>query len=114
VKSPGSAHTGTGAWLVQRATALILALSLPLLTGRAVLAWPFDHAGWQALFEPAWVRVALLFTAFALALHAWVGMRDILMDYVKPIALRLALYLWVITTLAGNVLWLASILWRPA
>jgi len=36
------------------------------------------------------------------------------MDYVRPIGLRLALYLAVIITLAGSVAWLAAILFNPA
>ena len=52
----------------------------------------------------------LIFTA-ALALHAWVGMRDILMDYVHHTGVRLALTLAVIVTLAACVLWMAAVLW---
>ena len=75
---------------------------------------PLDFAGWQALFAPLWLRVLMLLASLALALHAWVGMRDIFMDYVHPIGLRLALYLAVIVTLAASVAWLAAVLWSVA
>lgn len=112
-RSSGS-HTGTGTWLLQRATAVSLAILLPILIIRTLVALPLDHAGWQALFEPIWVRVAWLLAALALALHAWVGMRDLLMDYVKLMAVRLTLYLVVIATLAVSVFWLMATLWRAA
>lgn len=105
------AHTGTGAWLMQRATAVALAVLLPLLLARLLAALPVDYEGWRALFAPVWARVALLLAAAALALHAWVGLRDILMDYVKPVAARLALYFIVIAVLAGSVAWLLAALW---
>lgn len=111
MKRSNGSHTGTGTWLVQRATAVALAILLPMLALRTVAALPLDYAGWQALFGPTWVRVAWLLAALSLALHAWVGMRDLLMDYVKPMAVRLALYLMVIATLAGSVLWLMASLW---
>ena len=111
MKSAAGAHTGTGTWLLQRASAVVLALALPMLALYVLAALPLDFAGWQALFAPLWLRVPMLLTAVALALHAWVGMRDIFMDYVHPIGLRLALYLAVIVTLAGSVTWLAAILW---
>jgi succinate dehydrogenase / fumarate reductase membrane anchor subunit len=111
VKSATGSHTGTGTWLVQRATAVGLALTLPALIVYFLAAWPADFAGWQALFAPVWLRVLMLLAAAALALHAWVGMRDIFMDYVHPTMLRLALYLAVIVTLAGSVTWLAAVLW---
>lgn len=114
MKSATGSHTGTGTWLLQRATAVALALALPGLTIYLLAALPLDFAGWQALFAPLWTRVLMLLTAVALALHAWVGMRDIFMDYVHPTVLRLALYLAVIVTLAGSVVWLAAILWGAA
>jgi succinate dehydrogenase / fumarate reductase, membrane anchor subunit len=114
VKTAIGSHGGTGSWLLQRATALGLAVALPGLFIACLAAMPLDFAGWQALFAPLWLRVLVLLTAGALALHAWVGMRDIFMDYVRPVGLRLALYLAVIVTLAGSVTWLAAVLWRAA
>lgn len=114
MKSTAGAHTGTGTWLVQRASAVVLALALPGLALYVLVALPLDFTDWQALFAPLWLRVLMLLTAAALALHAWVGMRDIFMDYVPSTGLRLALYLAVIVTLAGSVTWLAAVLWRAA
>lgn len=114
MKSTTGAHTGTGSWLLQRATAVALALAGPVLVAYFLAALPLDFAGWQALFAPLWLRVSMLLTAAALALHAWVGMRDIFMDYVRHTGLRLALLLAVIVVLAVSVVWLAAILWRPA
>lgn len=114
MKSTTGSHTGTGTWLVQRATAVVLAVVLPGLAIHFLTALPVDSAGWQALFVPRWVRVMLLLTMTALALHAWVGMRDIFMDYIQPVGLRLALYLVVIVILVGSVAWLATTLWSVA
>lgn len=110
MKTATGSHTGTGTWLLQRATALVLAVALPVLVLAFLMALPLDFAGWQALFVPLWRRVLILLTGVALALHAWVGMRDIFMDYVHPMGLRLSLYLLVIMTLSGSVVWLAAIL----
>lgn len=110
MKTAGGSHSGTGAWLLQRATAMVLALLLPLLVLRFLLVSPGDFAAWQAWLAPLWMRVLLLLGAVALALHAWVGMRDILMDYARPTGLRLTLYLAVIALLAGSVAWLAAVL----
>lgn len=114
MKSTTGSHTGTGTWLVQRASAVLLALALPGLVFYLLTALPLDFAGWRALFAPLWLRVGMLLTAAALALHAWVGMRDIFMDYVRSTGARLVLYLLVILTLAGSVAWLAATLWSVA
>jgi succinate dehydrogenase / fumarate reductase membrane anchor subunit len=114
MKSSTGSHTGTGTWLLQRASALVLALVLPALAIRMLVATPTDYADWQSLFAPLWLRVLLLLAGVALGLHAWVGMRDILMDYVHSTGLRLALYLAVIITLACSVMWLAAIMFGAA
>jgi succinate dehydrogenase / fumarate reductase membrane anchor subunit len=114
MRSASGSHTGTGVWLLQRATALLLALALPGLGIYLLAALPTDYPGWQSLFEPHGVRVLILLTVAALALHAWAGMRDILMDYVRPTGLRLVLVLAVIVILAGSVTWLAAILFDPS
>jgi succinate dehydrogenase / fumarate reductase membrane anchor subunit len=112
--SASGAHTGTGSWLAQRATAGVLAFVLPGLLVYFLIALPVDFAGWQALFAPLWLRVSMLLAGLALALHAWIGVRDIFMDYVRPVGPRLALYLAVIGTLAATLVWLAAVLWGAA
>ena len=111
MKPIAGAHSGTGLWLLQRGTAVVMALALPLLAWRISMALPLDFAGWQALFAPLWMRLAAWLFIATLAMHAWIGMRDILMDYVRPLGLRLALYLIVIVTLAACVTTMAAVLW---
>jgi succinate dehydrogenase / fumarate reductase membrane anchor subunit len=45
-------------------------------------------------------------------IHAWIGVRDILMDYVKPTGLRLAFQITTILWLVGCAGWAVRILWR--
>ena len=58
------------------------------------------------------MRVATLLFAASLAWHAWVGVRDILMDYVQPVGVRLTLQVIVLLTLAGYMGWTIQVLWR--
>jgi len=73
---------------------------------------PITYAVWKDLFAQGWMRVATLLFAGSLAWHAWVGMRDILMDYVKPAGLRLGLEVAVLVVIAAYLGWTAQILWR--
>jgi succinate dehydrogenase / fumarate reductase membrane anchor subunit len=112
--SASGMHGGTGSWLLQRASAIVLALLLPGLLGYFLFALPVDFSSWRALFAPLWLRVSMLLAGLALALHSWIGMRDIFMDYVRPLGLRLALDLAVIVTLAATLVWLAAVVWGVA
>jgi succinate dehydrogenase / fumarate reductase membrane anchor subunit len=106
------AHYGLRDWLAQRVTALIMALYTMIMAGVFLNHAPFTYSSWKALFAQGWMRVATLLFALSLAWHAWVGMRDILMDYVKPDGLRLALRVGVLLLLAAYVGWTIQILWR--
>ena len=77
------------------------------MTGR-----PISYGVWRDLFQNGWMRVATLLFAVSLAWHAWVGVRDIVMDYIKPDGLRLGLEVVTILVLAGYVGWTVQVLWR--
>jgi succinate dehydrogenase / fumarate reductase membrane anchor subunit len=106
------AHYGLRGWLVQRVSAIVMALYTALFAVAVAVSRPVDHTAWKALFGQGWMRFATLLFFASLFLHAWVGMRDILMDYVKPTGLRLALEVLVILVLVGCAGWAVQMLWR--
>ena len=114
-RNPVGAHYGTGGWLLQRLTALFMAIYTIGLA--ACLLWhaPSSYADWKSILSGNVARISTMFFFAALLYHAWIGMRDILMDYVKPSGLRLAMQVAVGVTLAFYLIWSASILWgaRP-
>lgn len=81
---------GQRAWLVQRISAL-LALVMLAAGGLALLLGPpLDYARWHALAGGLHGGPLIILLFAALCAHAWVGMRDIVLDYIQPRALRLA------------------------
>jgi succinate dehydrogenase / fumarate reductase membrane anchor subunit len=106
------AHYGTRDWLAQRITALIIAVYSVVALVVVFLGKPLSHAVLKDLFAQGWMRVATLLFMVALVWHAWVGVRDILMDYIKPDGLRLTLQVVTILLLAGYLGWTVQILWR--
>ncbi len=106
------AHYGMRDWLAQRISAAIMAVYSVILAVVLLRESPLSYAVWRDLFEQGWMRVATLLFAVSLAWHAWVGVRDILMDYVKPDGLRLALQVFTLLVIAAYVGWAVQILWR--
>ena len=106
------AHYGLRDWLAQRITAAIMAVYTVIAAVVILNTAPFTHASLKELFAQGWMRVATLLFAVSLAWHAWVGVRDILMDYVKPDGLRLSLQVFFILLLASYLGWTVQILWR--
>lgn len=105
------AHYGLRDWLFQRITAVVAAAYALFLAGYALLHPSLDYYGWTGLFSNQIVRAFTLLFLLAAYLHAWVGVRDVVMDYVKPAGLRLAIYVAVILALLLYAIWSVIILW---
>jgi len=98
-------------WLMQRVTAVVMAM-YSLIFAFLLLTRPVNgFDGWRALFAPEWMKLASLLFALSLMLHAWVGVRDILMDYIQPAGLRLTLQSATILALVSYAAWAVHILW---
>lgn len=106
------AHYGFGDWLAQRITAIVMAVFTVVLLVAFFSARNFSYDGWAGLFAQAWMKVATLLALVALVYHAWVGMRDIWMDYVKSTALRLTLQVGTIVWLVACAAYAVMFLWR--
>lgn len=106
------AHFGVGNFLLQRLTALVLVVYAAILAVRLLLADTLDYAGWASVFVPVWMKVLTLVAMFALLYHAWIGVKDIWMDYVKPVWLRLTLQTLTALWLLACAVWSVQILWR--
>jgi succinate dehydrogenase / fumarate reductase membrane anchor subunit len=106
------AHYGWRDWLAQRVTAVIIALYGVIVLAVLLRGAPLTYAVWKELFTQGWMRVATLIFAASLAWHMWIGVRQILMDYVKPDGLRLALQVLTLVVIASYVGWTVQILWR--
>jgi succinate dehydrogenase membrane anchor subunit len=105
------AHYGLRDWLAQRLTAIVMTLYSALFLLAVVCAPRLDFAGWRQLFAPQWMKLATLLFLVCLCLHAWIGVRNIFMDYVKHGGVRLALYTLAIAWLVVCAGWAVQILW---
>ncbi|MEN3113053.1 succinate dehydrogenase, hydrophobic membrane anchor protein [Uliginosibacterium paludis] len=106
------AHYGFRDWLAQRVTAVVMALYTVFFLIRVALLPAHDNAAWRGMFTGGFTKFATFLFFMALFFHAWVGVRDIWMDYVKPISVRLALHVATLFVLVGYAGWVAQILWR--
>ena len=107
------AHYGIFDWLVQRITAIWMVL-YTLVIGSMAWLGEGSHQAWRELMATGWVQSATILFVLCLCWHAWVGVRDIWMDYIKCSALRLLLHVVTLGTLFLCVAWAVQILWEIA
>jgi succinate dehydrogenase / fumarate reductase, membrane anchor subunit len=109
VKGPLS---GTRAWVAQRVSALYMLCFIVYLLIHFAISAPHSYEAWKNWFAHAEVAVAVMLFFVGLLLHTWVGVRDVVLDYVHPIAVRsillvllaisqIAIGLWILTINSG-------------
>ena len=105
------AHYGLRDWLIQRITAVMMVLYILSITVYCLMQPVLDYNAWTLLFSSNVVRTFSLLFLLSVFYHAWIGVRDIVMDYVKAAFIRLLIYVLVILSLLLYVIWSVQILW---
>jgi succinate dehydrogenase / fumarate reductase, membrane anchor subunit len=113
-KQPVGAHYGWREWLAQRVTAVIMAVFSLVIFAFFFIKGSVGYAEWKELFGSQLFRILSLLFLLSMYYHAWIGIRDVLMDYVKPVSIRLSLQVLVLLALFGFSIWSVAILWAPA
>lgn len=107
------AHYGLRDWLAQRVTAVLMALfTLVVLAQVIFFKGPIGYDKWAGIFSSQWMKVLTFSVIVAMLYHVWVGIRDVWMDYVKPVSIRLSLQVFSIVWLVGCAGWAIQVLWR--
>ena len=105
------AHYGLADWLAQRITAVVMIVYTLLVLGIVLWHGGFDNESWRTLFSSRLFRIATFLFMVSLAWHAWVGMRNITMDYVKPLAIRIPLQAAIVALLVAYLGYTIGVLW---
>lgn len=92
-------RSGVHDFILLRASAVILALYTLLIAGFFVVTPEVTYENWHGFFSCMSVKVATLLAIIALLIHAWIGVWQVLSDYVKPAFLRGSLQFFFSVTL---------------
>ena len=103
--------SGLRAWMVQRASAVYMLFFIVFLLVHFLVDPPHSYPAWRGWISRPEIGIAASVFGVALLAHAWVGLRDVILDYVRPIALRVPLLGLLGFALAALGAWLVRILW---
>lgn len=107
----GVNHQGLTDWVIQRASAILMAVYSIWLIGYMVCHPGMTYGEWHHLFSLVSMKIATILFIVAILFHAWIGIWTIFTDYVKCYVLRCVLNSLVILTLAACFVWAVMILW---
>jgi succinate dehydrogenase / fumarate reductase membrane anchor subunit len=106
------AHYGLKDWLAQRITGVVMAVFTLVVAVALAQGVAASHESWRAFMASGLMRFASFLFVVSLCWHAWVGVRDIWMDYVQPAGIKLALHVLTLLVLIGYAGWAVQIIWR--
>ena len=106
----GQDASGLRAWMLQRVSAIYLALCFISVLTLLLAQRPVTYDAWRAWIAHPAVNIACLLFFIALVIHAWVGMRDVVIDYVRSTGARFVLLVGVAASLLAMLVWAFRIL----
>lgn len=106
------AHYGLKDWIIQRGTAIVMAVYTVIFLAMVGAVAPASYEAWRGIFASGFMKFATFVFLLSLIYHVWIGMRDIWMDYVRPDGLRLLVLMATVAVLVGYAGWAVQILWR--
>ncbi|NUU65081.1 succinate dehydrogenase membrane anchor subunit [Enterobacteriaceae bacterium BIT-l23] len=104
-------RNGVHDFLLVRATAIVIALYIIYMIGFFATSGELTWESWTAFFGSGFTKVFTLLALFSVLIHAWIGMWQVLTDYVKPVALRLVLQLAIVVALLVYVIYGFVVVW---
>ena len=105
------AHYGLRDWLIQRISAVVMAAPSLTMAVYLLMLPRLDYDVWTGLFSSLAVRTFTLLFLLCLFFHAWIGIRDIVMDYVNSAGVRLVIHVLVVLVSLLYTIWSVQILW---
>jgi succinate dehydrogenase / fumarate reductase membrane anchor subunit len=106
------AHYGLKDWLAQRVTAVVMALYTVIMFAAMMGGAVASNDSWRNFMSNGLIRFMTFLFILSLGYHAWVGVRDIWMDYIKATGLRVVLHVLTLLALLGYAGWAIQIIWR--
>lgn len=104
-------RNGVHDYILVRASAIVLTLYIIYMVGFFAISGDITWQVWSGFFSSAFTKVFTLLALFSILIHAWIGMWQVLTDYVKPVALRLSLQLFIVVALAVYVIYGFVVVW---
>jgi len=103
MSSPGL--QGLRPWIIQRVSAVYIALYVFYFAALLFINNPVNAQDWVNWAAAPFNNIALGLFLVAVLWHAWIGVRDIVLDYVPNVVSRLVVLTGVGCVILGSALW---------
>nr|WP_086940798.1 succinate dehydrogenase, hydrophobic membrane anchor protein [Thaumasiovibrio occultus] len=92
-------RNGVHDFVLVRASAVIIALYTLYMLGYLLFGPELNYEVWSGFFDKTSTRVFTMMALLSVLIHAWIGLWQVLTDYIKHAAVRAVLQFGVVATL---------------
>ncbi len=96
---------GLSPWIIQRITAVYIAVYCLYFAYCLVALQAVTADSWYAWFASPFNNISMGLFIVAVIWHAWIGIRDVVLDYIHNVVARMLVFTLVVSVLLGSVLW---------
>ncbi|ORM73215.1 succinate dehydrogenase, hydrophobic membrane anchor protein [Pantoea wallisii] len=104
-------RNGIHDWLLLRASAILITLYILYIIGFVVMTGTLTYDAWHGFFASSFTKVFTLLTLFSILIHGWIGMWQVLTDYVKSLVTRLVLQFAIVVALLSYAIYGTVVVW---
>jgi len=84
-------YPGFRLWFLQRISGFIIAIFSVIFITRLYFFDTDSFQGWKNFFAPFWMQLLLLIAWICICFHGWIGVRNVIKDYIRYYYLRIFL-----------------------
>jgi len=102
--------TGLNAWLLQRVSAIYLLLFIVTMPVLLAFLDVSSYLAWKNLMANPFMAVTWVLFFVSIISHAWVGIRDVVIDYVHSFKVRIIVLVILALWLVAMMIWVMQVL----
>ncbi|MGP1930606.1 MAG: succinate dehydrogenase, hydrophobic membrane anchor protein [Arsenophonus sp. ET-YP4-MAG3] len=103
-------RTGTQDWLLLRASAIVIIFYIFYIIS-FIVTTDLNYTIWSTFFSFKITKIFTILALISILIHTWIGLWQVLTDYIKFIALRLLLQLFFIVILMFYLIYGTIVMW---
>lgn len=96
---------GLRPWIIQRISAVVIAVFIFYFAATLLFDNPLTETNWSLWVAQPANNIGLGLFILAVLWHAWIGIRDVVLDYIHNVVMRMLALTLVAAVLLGSGFW---------
>ncbi|WWP02506.1 MAG: succinate dehydrogenase, hydrophobic membrane anchor protein [Candidatus Dasytiphilus stammeri] len=98
-------------WILLRISAIIISLYIIYLLGFIITTDTITYVTWRGFFDSSFTKIFTILTLLSTLIHGWIGIWQVLTDYINSLIIRVILQFTHILVLLGYVIYGTIVIW---